>query len=369
MGHEGTTQRGDQERGLGIELCVGHAEFDRGEVLGETDVPHDHSQVERAADPDESGGAPVVVRGVDEGRRGSGCGPPTQENGAPTVVAGVVAAPERRVGRDRREEREPRAHRVQRDHTMLSTRDADVHVEAADLVVRDDTTHVVDDVVISAFGSAGQRCSALRVVYVQDDIADRFCKILKGAIAELRLGDAREFTTDIGPVIDAEALRNLEAHKEYLNSFAKKIGEAAKPSHLNGYYFAPLAYEIDSLSKLKGEVFGPILHVIRYKLKNRDKIIEEINATGYGLTFGLHSRLEKGFAKTADHIHAGNIYINRSIIGAVVGVQPFGGMGLSGTGPKAGGPYYLPRFAHEKTITINTTATGGNLELISLEDK
>lgn len=227
---------------------------------------------------------------------------------------------------------------------------------------------VVDDVVISAFGSAGQRCSALRVVYVQDDIADRFCRILKGAMAELRVGDARNISTDIGPVIDAEALRNLESHHDYLKTFAKKIGEAVKPPHLNGYYFAPIAYEIDGLGRLRGEVFGPVLHVIRYKQKNRDKIIDEINSTGYGLTFGLHSRLSHRFDDTARAVEAGNIYINRSMIGAAVGVQPFGGSGLSGTGPKAGGPCYLHRFATEKTVSINTTATGGNIGLISLED-
>ncbi len=227
---------------------------------------------------------------------------------------------------------------------------------------------VIDDVITSAFGSAGQRCSALRVVYVQDDIYERFCEVLKGAISELRVGDTRDISSDIGPVIDSEALRNLQQHKEYLNGFAKLIASAKQPENLNGYYFPPHAYEIDAISQVKKEVFGPILHVIRFKSKNRAKIVDEINSTGYGLTFGLHSRLENRFDKTAQNINAGNIYINRSMIGAVVGVQPFGGMGLSGTGPKAGGPYYLHRFATEKTISINTTATGGNLELISLKD-
>ncbi|PZP56023.1 MAG: bifunctional proline dehydrogenase/L-glutamate gamma-semialdehyde dehydrogenase [Micavibrio aeruginosavorus] len=227
---------------------------------------------------------------------------------------------------------------------------------------------VIDDVLISAFGSAGQRCSALRVVYVQDDIYESFCSILKGAMVELKVGDSRDISNDIGPVIDSEALRNLHAHQEYLKTFARLIGAARQPENLNGYYFAPHAYEIDTLSQLRGEVFGPILHVIRFKSKSRDKVIEEINSTGYGLTFGLHSRLSNRFAETASRVDAGNIYINRSMTGAVVGVQPFGGMGLSGTGPKAGGPYYLHRFATERTISINTTATGGNLELISLED-
>ncbi len=227
---------------------------------------------------------------------------------------------------------------------------------------------VVDDVVISAFGSAGQRCSALRVVYVHEDIADRFYELLRGAMTELKLGDPRLISTDIGPVIDAAALKNLEAHQAYLKTFAKLIGETPKPASLNGYYFAPVAYEIDSMQRLTRENFGPVLHVIRYRGKDRDRIIDEINSTGYGLTFGLHSRLTTRFDKIAKSIEAGNIYINRSIIGAVVGVQPFGGSGLSGTGPKAGGPDYLHRFASEKAISINTTATGGNIGLISLED-
>lgn len=228
---------------------------------------------------------------------------------------------------------------------------------------------VVDDVVLSAFGSAGQRCSALRVVYVQDEVADRFCELLKGAMREVKLGDPRELSTDIGPVIDREALKSLEDHQVKLKSFAKLVGEAPKPPGLSGYYFAPIAYEIENIAQIGREVFGPVLHVIRYRGKDRDAIIDDINSTGYGLTFGLHSRLESRFDTTVENVQAGNAYINRSIIGAVVGVQPFGGMGLSGTGPKAGGPYYLHRFATEKAVTINTTATGGNLALISLQDE
>jgi RHH-type proline utilization regulon transcriptional repressor/proline dehydrogenase/delta 1-pyrroline-5-carboxylate dehydrogenase len=227
----------------------------------------------------------------------------------------------------------------------------------------------IDDVILSAFGSAGQRCSALRVVYVQDDIADRFVELLKGAIVPLRVGDPRRIDTDIGPVIDEGALRNLQQHEAYLSGFARLIARADKPNGLNGYYFAPVAYEIKSLSQLRGEVFGPVLHVIRYRAKDLDKVIDEINATGYGLTFGLHSRLSGRFEEIAHRICAGNIYINRSMTGAVVGVQPFGGMGLSGTGPKAGGPHYLARFVNERTVTVNITASGGNVNLISLEDK
>ncbi len=228
---------------------------------------------------------------------------------------------------------------------------------------------VVDDVILSAFGSAGQRCSALRVLYLQDDIADRTIKLLQGALKELVVGDPRKVETDIGPVIDADALKALNKHREYLSGFAKLLGEATLPQGLNGFYIAPSAYEIDSLSRIPHEVFGPILHIIRYAAKDRARIIEEINTTGYGLTFGLHSRLQGESEKTAQTVEAGNIYINRSMIGAVVGVQPFGGRGLSGTGPKAGGPYYLHRFANEKVVSTNTTATGGNIALLlSLED-
>jgi RHH-type proline utilization regulon transcriptional repressor/proline dehydrogenase/delta 1-pyrroline-5-carboxylate dehydrogenase len=228
---------------------------------------------------------------------------------------------------------------------------------------------VVDDVILSAFGSAGQRCSALRVLYVQEEIADRTIKLLQGALKELVVGDPRKVETDIGPVIDRDALNALLKHRDYLGSFAKLIGEAPLPAGLNGFYIAPSAYEIDSLSRLQNEVFGPVLHVIRYAAKDRAKVIADINATGYGLTFGLHSRLQGESEKTAQSVEAGNIYINRSMIGAVVGVQPFGGRGLSGTGPKAGGPYYLHRFATEKVVSTNTTATGGNITLLlSLED-
>lgn len=224
---------------------------------------------------------------------------------------------------------------------------------------------VVDDVLISAFGSAGQRCSALRVAYIQEEIAPRFAELLRGAMQQLRVGPPLDIGTDVGPVIDKEALTTLQAHKTYLDGFAKKIGETPLPEGLDGTYFAPVAYEIDKISRLSREVFGPILHIIRYKAADRAAVIQSINESGYGLTFGLHSRLEASFEPTAQKVQAGNIYINRSMIGAVVGVQPFGGQGLSGTGPKAGGPYYLHRFATEKTITQNTTATGGNLDLMA----
>lgn len=227
---------------------------------------------------------------------------------------------------------------------------------------------VVDDVILSAFGSAGQRCSALRVLYVQDDIADKVIALLKGAVPLLKVGAAQDIATDIPPVIDAEALANLSAHKNYLDSFATKLCEASLPAAKNNTYFAPVIYEIDSLSRLKAEVFGPILHLIRFKANDRDKIIVDINATGYGLTFGFHSRLMARHKIVCDSVHAGNIYINRNMIGAVVGVQPFGGQGLSGTGPKAGGPHYLHRFATEITITDNIMATGGNIDLLAMAE-
>ncbi|MDD3020147.1 MAG: L-glutamate gamma-semialdehyde dehydrogenase [Alphaproteobacteria bacterium] len=224
---------------------------------------------------------------------------------------------------------------------------------------------VVDDVILSAFGSAGQRCSALRILYLQNDVADRIINLLQGAMSQLQIGTSRAPMTDISEVIDKEAQQSLQNHIKYLQSFAKKIAECPVPQGLSGTYFAPCAYEIDRLNRLKGEVFGPILHIIRFDAAKLDQVVDEINATGFGLTFGLQSRLEGRFAELSSKIHAGNIYINRSMIGAVVGVQPFGGQGLSGTGPKAGGPHYLHRFATEQSISNNIMASGGNIDLIS----
>ena len=224
---------------------------------------------------------------------------------------------------------------------------------------------VVDDVLLSAFGSAGQRCSALRVLYLQDDIADKVIHLIKGALPLLKVGKPSDVSTDVPPVIDNEALQNLKAHQLYLDSFAKHIASAPLPQGDEDTYFAPCAYEIDNLERLKGEVFGPVLHIIRYKAEHLDKVIADINATGYGLTFGFHSRLQSRHELVTKSVKAGNIYINRNMIGAVVGVQPFGGQGLSGTGPKAGGPHYLHRFATEVTISDNIMATGGNVDLLS----
>ena len=228
---------------------------------------------------------------------------------------------------------------------------------------------VVVDVIESAFRSAGQRCSALRVLFVQEGIADRLLTMLEGAAATLAVGDPALLATDIGPVIDEEARGLLDAHAERMASEARALFTVPlDPGCGHGTFFAPRAYEIDSLDRLEREVFGPVLHVIRYKAEHLDRVLDAIEATGYGLTLGVHTRIEA----VADHIHerlgVGNTYVNRNVIGAVVGVQPFGGQGLSGTGPKAGGPHYLHRFATERTLSVNTTAAGGNASLVSLAE-
>lgn len=230
------------------------------------------------------------------------------------------------------------------------------------------TEQVIDDVLLSAFGSAGQRCSALRVLCVQDDVAERTIHMLRGAMAELRIGDPIELSSDVGPVIDEEARALLIAHRERLEGFGRFIAEAPIEDDLplRGYYFAPVAFEIDSLSQLPREVFGPVLHVIRYAARDLDRMVAEINAAGYGLTFGIHSRIESTIQRVSAAARVGNVYVNRGMTGAVVGTQPFGGCGLSGTGPKAGGPHYLHRFATEKLVCINTTASGGNASLVSI---
>ncbi len=228
---------------------------------------------------------------------------------------------------------------------------------------------LVKDVIVSAFGSAGQRCSAARVLFVQSDIADRVITMLSGAMDELQVGDPGLLSTDVGPVIDADALGILQTHADRMNREARLINEVALgPDCAHGCFFAPRAYELSSLSQLTREVFGPVLHVIRFDAADLDAVIAAINATRYGLTLGIHSRIDSTVEKIARGVKAGNCYVNRTMIGAVVGVQPFGGEGLSGTGPKAGGPHYLPRFANERTLTINTTAAGGNASLLTLGD-
>lgn len=225
---------------------------------------------------------------------------------------------------------------------------------------------VTRDALSSAFDSAGQRCSALRVLFVQDDVADRMLEIILGAMDELVIGDPMALSTDVGPVIDEEARLTLAAHAERMRREAKLLRALSIPKGLErGAFFPPHAFEITSLALLPREVFGPVLHVVRFAGDRLDKVCEAINATGYGLTLGVHSRIEETADYVRAHVRAGNIYINRDQIGAVVGQQPFGGEGLSGTGPKAGGPNYLKGFAVERTYTVNTAAAGGNAALLS----
>ena len=207
---------------------------------------------------------------------------------------------------------------------------------------------VVADVVASAFDSAGQRCSALRILCLQEEIADRTLTMLKGALAELRIGNTERLAIDIGPVITAEAKAGIEKHIEAMRARGHRVEQQALPPETaHGTFVAPTIIELAGIADLEREVFGPVLHVIRYAREDLDALIDAINATGYGLTFGLHTRLDETIAEVTSRIAAGNLYINRNVIGAIVGVQPFGGRGLSGTGPKAGGPLYLPRLTRD----------------------
>jgi RHH-type proline utilization regulon transcriptional repressor/proline dehydrogenase/delta 1-pyrroline-5-carboxylate dehydrogenase len=222
---------------------------------------------------------------------------------------------------------------------------------------------VADDVVTSAFRSAGQRCSALRLLLVQEDVADRMIEMIAGAARELKLGDPSDPSTHVGPVIDAEAKQKLDAHIARMTTQARVHLAGKAPMH--GNYVAPHIFELASADELTEEVFGPILHVVRYPADDLEGVVQSIARSGYGLTLGIHSRIDDMIEAVIERLQIGNIYVNRNIIGAVVGVQPFGGHGLSGTGPKAGGPHYLPRFATEQTVTINTAAAGGNAALMS----
>jgi RHH-type proline utilization regulon transcriptional repressor/proline dehydrogenase/delta 1-pyrroline-5-carboxylate dehydrogenase len=221
---------------------------------------------------------------------------------------------------------------------------------------------VADDVVTSAFRSAGQRCSALRLLFVQDDVADRMIEMIAGAARELMIGDSSDPAVQIGPVIDADAKQRLEAHIARMKNEARVHFAGVAPS---GQYVAPHIFELSDAAQLTQEVFGPVLHVVRYPAEHLDRVLQSIERSGYGLTLGIHSRIDDTIEAVADRLQTGNIYVNRSMIGAVVGVQPFGGHGLSGTGPKAGGPHYLTRFATEQTITVNTSAAGGNAALMT----
>jgi len=221
---------------------------------------------------------------------------------------------------------------------------------------------VADDVVSSAFRSAGQRCSALRLLFVQEDVADRMIEMIAGAARELRVGDPRDPAVQIGPVIDGEAKQRLESHIARMRQAARLHFAGTAPG---GNYVAPHIFELADADQLIEEVFGPILHVVRYPADRLDRVLQSIELSGYGLTLGIHSRIDDRIEAVIDRLAVGNIYVNRNMIGAVVGVQPFGGSGLSGTGPKAGGPHYLPRFATEQTVTINTAAAGGNAALLT----
>jgi RHH-type proline utilization regulon transcriptional repressor/proline dehydrogenase/delta 1-pyrroline-5-carboxylate dehydrogenase len=203
---------------------------------------------------------------------------------------------------------------------------------------------VVADVIASAFDSAGQRCSALRILCLQEDIADRTLTMLKGALKELRIGRTDALKVDIGPVITAQAKETIEKHIAAMRKAGAHIEQQSLPAEaVNGTFVAPTIIEIRDIAELKREIFGPVLHVVRYRRERLGALIDAINATGYGLTFGLHTRLDETIAHVTSRVKAGNLYVNRNVIGAVVGVQPFGGRGLSGTGPKAGGPLYLGR--------------------------
>jgi RHH-type proline utilization regulon transcriptional repressor/proline dehydrogenase/delta 1-pyrroline-5-carboxylate dehydrogenase len=212
---------------------------------------------------------------------------------------------------------------------------------------------VVQDVITSAFDSAGQRCSALRVLCLQADIADKTIEMLKGAMEELRIGNPDRLSIDIGPVIDEDAQRGLDAHIEHMKANAKSFFQLPlEPQHEHGTFVAPTVIEIASIAELKREVFGPVLHVIRYRRDELPQLIDAINATGYGLTLGIHSRIDETIDFITARAHVGNIYVNRNIVGAVVGVQPFGGEGKSGTGPKAGGPLYLKRLQRNAAFAL-----------------
>jgi RHH-type proline utilization regulon transcriptional repressor/proline dehydrogenase/delta 1-pyrroline-5-carboxylate dehydrogenase len=227
---------------------------------------------------------------------------------------------------------------------------------------------VADDVVLSAFRSAGQRCSALRLLCVQEDVADKVIGMIIGAARELKIGDPTDLSVHVGPVIDAAAKARLEAHVAAMRARGQVLHAGAVPAGA-GHFVAPHVIALKQVQDLEAEHFGPILHVVRYRAGELDQILDAIDATGYGLTLGVHSRIDETVKRVVERLQVGNIYVNRNMIGAVVGVQPFGGSGLSGTGPKAGGPHYLARFVTEQTVTVNTAAAGGNATLIATGDE
>jgi RHH-type proline utilization regulon transcriptional repressor/proline dehydrogenase/delta 1-pyrroline-5-carboxylate dehydrogenase len=229
---------------------------------------------------------------------------------------------------------------------------------------------VIDDVITSAFRSTGQRCSALRLLCLQDDIAERTLDMLIGAARELKIGDPRDPATHIGPVIDADARQKLESWIAEMDHAGRVRFRADRPEDLpvGGTYVAPAIIELDRAREIKEEVFGPVLHVVRWRAEELDVLLDDIAANGTALTLGVHSRIDLTVERIAARLANGNVYVNRSMIGAVVGTQPFGGTHLSGTGPKAGGPNYLRRFAAEQVVTVNTAAAGGNAGLLAQDD-
>jgi RHH-type proline utilization regulon transcriptional repressor/proline dehydrogenase/delta 1-pyrroline-5-carboxylate dehydrogenase len=229
---------------------------------------------------------------------------------------------------------------------------------------------VTDDVITSAFRSAGQRCSALRVLCLQEEVADRMLEMIIGAARELKVGDPRDLTTHVGPVIDVEARSKLE---DWLALMQERGAlrfrwDAAGALPDTGHYVPPAIVELENARELTQEIFGPVLHVVRWNADKLDELLEDIAANGYALTLGLASRIDARVSKIVERLPHGNVYVNRSMIGAVVGTQPFGGSGLSGTGPKAGGPNYLRRFTFEQVVTVNTAASGGNAALLAEEE-
>jgi RHH-type proline utilization regulon transcriptional repressor/proline dehydrogenase/delta 1-pyrroline-5-carboxylate dehydrogenase len=228
---------------------------------------------------------------------------------------------------------------------------------------------VCDDVVTSAFRSAGQRCSALRLLLVQEDVADHMFALVEGAAAELKVGDPRDPATDVGPIIDQTQVAMLTAHVAANAGRVRFAGKTPDGPLAAGHYVAPQVIELASPAELTAEVFGPVLHICRYKAAELDAVLAAVAGNGYGLTLGIHSRIEATVNHIVSRLPVGNVYVNRNMIGAVVGSQPFGGSGLSGTGPKAGGPSYLLRFAQEQVVSVNTAAAGGNATLVAMGEE
>jgi RHH-type proline utilization regulon transcriptional repressor/proline dehydrogenase/delta 1-pyrroline-5-carboxylate dehydrogenase len=226
---------------------------------------------------------------------------------------------------------------------------------------------VADDVVGSVFRSAGQRCSALRLLCVQEQVADPIFTMVEGAARELMLGDPHDPATHVGPVIDQESKDRLDA---WIAKHARQVRYRWDRDHAlpEGLFVPPTVIELNSAADLKEEVFGPVLHVVRFRAHELPKLLDDIESNGTGLTLGIHSRIDARVAEIAGRLANGNVYVNRNMVGAVVGTQPFGGSRLSGTGPKAGGPNYLRRFATEQVVTINTAAAGGNASLLASEE-